>query len=97
MLGANCFVYRVGMIWLKAVAPLPLVKLVAWKLGASPRAVDTCWKALIAYLVAGSLAHLMLERRRLKLDEDAAFLKRWKISREHAAMELPRGREVTHL
>lgn len=55
------------------------------------RRVDVCWKALIAYLVVESLAHLVLERHRLKLDEDAALLKRWNISREQAAMELLGG------
>jgi len=81
-LGADCLVYRLGMAWLKATAPVPLVKLLAWKLDASPKALGVCWSVLIAYLVVGGLAHLMLQRHQLKRQEDAAFLRRWKQTRE---------------
>ena len=82
-LGVNCIVYRVGMAWMKAASPLPVVQLVAWKLGANPKAVDICWRLFIAYLVVGSLARLLLERRRLKGLESEAFLRHWKETREH--------------
>ena len=82
-LGVNCMVYRVGMAWMKAATPLPVVQLVAWKLGANAKAVDICWRLFIAYLVVGSLAHVLLERRRLKGLESEAFLRHWKETREH--------------
>jgi hypothetical protein len=81
-LGLNCFVYRVGMAWLGAATPLPVVKLVAWKLRASPRAVDICWRLLIGYLVLGSLAQLILQWRRSRRLQAGAFLRRWKELRE---------------
>jgi hypothetical protein len=80
-LGVNCIVYRVGMAWMKGATPLPVVQLVAWKLGANAKAVDICWRLFIAYLVVGSLVHLLLERRRLKGLESEAFLRHWKESR----------------
>ena len=83
--GVNCSVYFVGMSWLKTVSPLPVVKLVAWKLGASPRTLGFCWGVLVFYLVLGSLAHLLLERRRRKREESEAFIRRWRQSREQGA------------
>jgi hypothetical protein len=82
-LAVNCIVYRVGMAWMKAASPLPVVQLVAWRLGANAKGVDICWRLFIAYLVVGSLAHLLLERRRLKGLESDAFLRHWKETREH--------------
>jgi hypothetical protein len=84
-LGVNCLVYRLGMAWLKAATPLPVVKLLAWKLGASAHALDIGWRLFIAYLVVGSVAHLLLERRRLRQMQSDAFLRHWKEVREHRA------------
>jgi hypothetical protein len=81
-LGVNYLIYRLGMAWVKAAIPLPVVKLVAWKLGASPPVVDACWKLLTAYLLLGGPAHLLLERRRTRMLQDAAFLTHWKGMRE---------------
>ena len=85
-LGVNCIVYQVGMAWVKAAVPLPVVKLVARKLGANPNAVDVCWRLFIAYLVLGSLAHVLLEWRRLKRVQSDAFMKHWKELREHGRL-----------
>jgi hypothetical protein len=84
-LGANSVAYSVGMAWLKAATPLPVLKLVAWKLGARPTGVDMCWKLMTAYLVVGSLAHLVLHWWRLKRLASDAFMRRWKQSREQGA------------
>jgi len=70
--------YRLGMAWVGANTPLAAARLVGWKIGLSPRVVDTCWKLFIAYLLMGSLLHLMLAWRRLKRLEAEAALAQWR-------------------
>jgi hypothetical protein len=80
-LGVNCLVYHVGLAWLKAAAPLPVVKLVAWKLGAKPNTVDASWKLLIACLVVGGLVHSLAQHRHLKRLKSESFIRHWEIIR----------------
>lgn len=68
----NFLVYRIGLIWINAASPCPLVILTGWKLGIKPTVLDTCWKALMAYFAFEGVAifiHARVERRRLKTAE----------------------------
>jgi predicted RNA-binding Zn-ribbon protein involved in translation (DUF1610 family) len=76
-------VYFAGMMWMKKVAPFPLVRLVGWKIGANdPWSVNFFWKLFILYLVLGSLVYLVLERRRRRRLDVELFLNKWKSERE---------------
>lgn len=70
--------YRLGVAALGASTPLAAARLVGWKTGGSPPAVDACWKLFIAYLLMGSILHLMLAWRRLKRLEAEAALAQWR-------------------
>lgn len=74
-------VYRSGMAWLGASTPLATACLVGWKIGVNPRTVDACWKLFVAYLLMGSMLHLMLTWRRVKRLEAEAALAQWRVMR----------------
>ena len=76
-------IYHLGMLWLGATSPFPTVQLVGWKLGANnPRLADGLWKLWIAFLVLGSLWHLVWEWRETKRVDLEAFWKRWTAARQ---------------
>lgn len=75
--GLNYIVYLAGLAWLKAVTSIPAVVVVAWELGVSEKTVHIVWRLFIAYLVVLGLLLVVLEWRRLKRLEAAAFLKHW--------------------
>ena len=78
----NFIIYRLGMAWLKAVAPFPAVQAVARKIGVQPNTVDGGWKLFIGYLLLGGAALLVAERQRLRHLKAVAFLQHWREVRE---------------
>jgi hypothetical protein len=75
-------IYHLGMLWMDVTTPFPTVQLVGWKLGANnPQLADILWKLLIAFLVLGSLWHLVWEWRETQRVDLEAFWKRWTASR----------------
>lgn len=90
-------IYHLGMLWMGATSPFPAVQLVGWKLGANnPRLADILWKLLIAFLVLGSLWHLVWEWRETKRVDLEAFWKRWTVARRQGTQPAtPPNRGVT--
>lgn len=85
-LGLSHFIYRVGMLWLQASIPFPLVHVVARKTGLSSRSVDGCWKYFIAYLIISGVVVLLLGWRRRKQQEAELFVEHWRDMREHGQL-----------
>lgn len=68
----NFVVYRVGLAWMRADVPCPVVTLTGWKLGIQPATLDICWKAITAYFAIGGISLVIyhgLQRKRSKAAE----------------------------
>jgi hypothetical protein len=83
--GFNHIVYRIGLAWLKAATPLPILRVLGMKVGIHARTLDFCWKLFMAYLVIASLVVLALEWRRRRHLEAEELLTRWRETREQGA------------
>jgi hypothetical protein len=91
--GLNHLVYLVGLAWLKAAAPLPVMLAVAWELRVSTRFVSIVWKLFIASLFIAGMLLVLVEWRRVKRVRTNEFLAHWGEMREG---KVPSATQIPH-
>ncbi len=63
------FAYLLGMLWMKAPTPLPVIILTGWKLGLPAHGIDLFLRVMLLYLAIGGAMIVVidwLDRRRAK-------------------------------
>jgi len=78
----NYTVYRVGLAWMGAEAPLPVLQCTGDVVGIKPQTLSTGWTWFTVYLMAGGVLMLLVEWRRWKRIEADSFMERWRKMRQ---------------
>ena len=91
-LGLNYTVYRIGLMWMGAESPLPVLQCTGDAVGIKPQTLSTSWTWFTVYLMAGGVLLLLVEWRRWKRIEAESFMERWREMRQQSGGGVGVGR-----